>query len=410
MRVLELLSQPWAIRQDVLDNWVDVIARRLDGTGPLESRINLATGEPQPLGYEMRGNTAVIRVEGTLVKRLYLFDCGTSTEQVRAAVEAALQDASVRSILLEIDSPGGTVAGIQALAAFLRQACAIKPIYAFSDGVIASAAYWIAAACACVAVQETTVVGSIGVMSMHTDLSGQDAQAGIKRTYLHAGREKILGNDAEPLTDQARASIQALLDGTYAAFLGDVSSFRSLDLEKAGDWADGKKFKAKDALSVGLVDEITTLDAFLERIQKEDGFMPNPPADQAGQAPGQSLPVAQVAAQDVAAAVAAEASRVVALAGHLFGQEAGAKLGTLAASGMSAEQMAAAAAAFAPVAQTPAPASAAAVVPAPNAKAEMLAAIQAAAPDPLAPAQQATADDQINKLKAALAEGMKEVR
>lgn len=408
MRVLELLSQPWAIRQDVLDNWVDVITRRLAGTGPLESRINMATGESQPLGYQMRGNTAVIRVEGTLVKRLYLFDCGTSTEQVRAAVEAALQDASVRSILLEIDSPGGTVAGIQALAAFLRQACAVKPIYAFSDGVIASAAYWIAAACASVAVQETTVVGSIGVMSMHTDLSGQDAQAGIKRTYLHAGREKVLGNDAEPLTDKARASIQSLLDGTYAAFLGDVAAFRSLDLEKAGDWADGKKFKAKAALSVGLVDEITTLDAFLERIQQEDGHMTTPLTGQAGQAPAQ--PAAQVSAQDVTAAVAAETSRVVALAGHLFGQEAGVKLGTLAASGMSAEQMAAAAAAFAPAAQTPAPAPATAAPSAPDTKAQMLAALQAAAPDPLAPAQQATADDQKYKLKAALAEGMKEVR
>lgn len=416
MRVLELLAQPWAIRQDVLDNWVDVIARRLDGTGPLESRINMATGEPQPLGYQMRGNTAVIRLDGTLVKRLYLFDCGTSTEQVRAAVEAALQDASVRSILLEIDSPGGTVAGIQALAAFLRQACAIKPIYAFSDGVIASAAYWIAAACACVAVQETTVVGSIGVMSMHTDLSGQDAQAGIKRTYLHAGREKVLGNDAEPLTDQARASIQSLLDGTYAAFLGDVAAFRTLDLEKAGDWADGKKFKAKDALSVGLVDEITTLDAFLERIQQEDGFMTKPPADlvgqaaQAGQQPQTpAQPAAQTSAQDVAAAVKAETGRMTALASTVFGQEAGDKLARLAAAGVTAEQMAAVAGAMGQTAPAPA-APAAAVPPAPDAKAQMLAAIQAAAPDPLAPAQQATANDQKNKLKAALAEGMKEVR
>lgn len=402
MRVLELLEQPWAIRQEVLDRWINLVSRRLDiGTGQQGAIINLSTGESQPLGYQLRGDTAVIRVDGTLVKRLFAFDCGTSTEQVRSSVEAALQDASVRSILLEINSPGGTVEGTQALAAFLRKAGELKPLYAFSDGMLTSAAYWIAAACSRVAVQATTVVGSIGVLCVHTDISGQDAQAGIKRTYLHAGRDKALGNDAEPLTDQARASIQSLLDGTYAAFLGDVAAFRSLDMEKAGDWADGKKFKAKDALTVGLVDEITTLDAFIERIQKEDGFMPNPPADQAGQPQGQppAQPVAQAPQQDVAAAVSAETSRVVALAGHLFGQEAGDKLGKIAASGLTAEQMAAAAAAFGTTPQ----ASAQQAPPSAGTKEKILDALHAASPSPVAPAQQAPPANDVHALARKIA-------
>lgn len=405
MRVLELLEQPWAIRQEVLDRWINLVSRRLDlGTAQQGAIINLLTGESQPLGYQMRGDTAVISIDGTLVKRLFAFDCGTSTEQVRAAVEAALQDGAVRSILLEINSPGGTVEGTQALAAFLRKAGELKPIYAFSDGMLTSAAYWIAAACSRVAVQETTVVGSIGVLCVHTDISGQDAQAGIKRTYLHAGRDKALGNDAEPLSDHARAAIQALLDGTYAAFLAEVAAFRSLDLEKAGEWADGKRFKAKDALAVGLVDEITTLDAFIERIQQEDGLMTKTAADQqgqAGQAQGQQAqaqaqPVAQAPQQDVAAAVAAETSRVVALAGHLFGQEAGDRLGKIAASGMTADQLAAAAAAIAPPQGQQAS-------PAAGAKEKILDALHAAAPNPVSPAQQAPAANDVHALAKKLA-------
>lgn len=402
MRVLELLEQPWAIRQEVLDRWINLLSRRAAGEGKQGAFINLATGESQPLGYELRGGTAVIRVDGTLVKRLFAFDCGVSTEQVRAAVEAAMQDASVRSVLLDINSPGGTVEGTQALAAYLRQAGELKPIHAFCDGTMTSAAYWVAAACSRVAVQETAVVGSIGVLCVHTDVSAQDAEEGIKRTYLHAGRDKALGNDAEPLSDRARAAFQTLLDGTYAAFLADVAAFRSLDLEKAGEWADGKRFKAKDALAVGLVDEITTLDDFIGRIQQEDGFMNKPLVDQSGQSgQAQANAVEQAAAQDVNAAVAAETQRMVTLAGAVFGQEAGDKLGKLAASGVTAEQMAAAAEVFGQSSR--ADQVQAAALPAAGTKEKILDALHAASPSPVAPAQQAPTANDVHTLAKKIA-------
>lgn len=378
--------KPWAIEQRMLDHWLDLFSQRLAGlAGNQEAFVNLFTGESEPLGYSLRGDVAVIRVDGALVKRLYAFDCGTSTEQIRAAVEGALENSAVRSILLDINSPGGTVDGTQSLAAFLRSVSQVKPIYAYTDGALCSAAYWIASACTAVAAQETATIGSIGVLCLHRDVSGQDAAQGVKRTYLHAGKDKALGNDAEPLSDRARASIQALLDATYFVFRADVAAFRDLDPKAEGEWADGKVFGARAALELGLIDEITTLDAFLERIQQEDGFMNQNNGAPQATGPTQAqvqLPQGQAAVdveQALAAAVRGETERLTALAGAVFGQEVGEKFSRLAASGITPEQMAAASETLAkPEAKADAPQAK---------KDQMLAALQAAAPDPLSPVE-----------------------
>ena len=140
----------------------------------------------QDRGYELHGSVAVVPVIGTLTKKTYLFACGATYDQVRKGIEAALADHSVKGILLKIDSPGGTVDGCKETADYIHSVRGEKPIRAYADGEICSAAYWLASQCDEIAAPETAQVGSIGVLTVHEDWSKADEEWGVKRTFLTA--------------------------------------------------------------------------------------------------------------------------------------------------------------------------------------------------------------------------------
>lgn len=216
-----------------------------------------------PSSYQLVGQAAVVPIMGTVAKRMNMMSSisgGASIEFVGAQIRQAVNDPSVRKVILQIDSPGGSVYGVQELADEIYAMRSAKPIIAVADDLAASAAYWIGSAASEFVVTPSGEVGSIGVVAMHVDYSGALEQDGIKVTYIHAGEHKVEGNPYEPLGDDARGFMQKRVDEYYDAFVGAVARNRgvrrSTVIEQFGG---GRVFGAEQAKAAGMVDRIATL-------------------------------------------------------------------------------------------------------------------------------------------------------
>jgi len=211
---------------------------------------------------------AIIEINGPLAKNIDWFDRFVfgmfDYLDVQTAVKTALEDETVLGIVLALDSPGGTVNGVEEAAQAVFNARGQKPIVAFSSGMMASAAYRIGSAAEQIIIGKTAEAGSIGVLMIHTDWSRLEERIGIKTTYLTAGKYKALGNPSEPLSETARAEFQGQLDQLYTEFVETVALYRDVENDKALAMADGRIFIGERAVSVGLADEIGTLQAAVD--------------------------------------------------------------------------------------------------------------------------------------------------
>lgn len=226
----------------------------------------------EPTAYTITDGVAVLPINGVIAKRMNMFtqiSGGTSTQLAAQALQDAINDPAVHSIVLSIDSPGGTVDGTQALAnAVLKARDSGKSIVTLADGCMCSAAYWIGSAAQAVYIADsTTLVGSIGVVTSHTDVSGAQAAQGIKTTEISAGKYKRIASQYGPLTNDGRQSIQDSLDYTYSLFVDAVAKNRNVSgATVLRDMADGRVFTGKQAIDAGLVDGIETLDSLASRL------------------------------------------------------------------------------------------------------------------------------------------------
>jgi len=267
MRLVDIVSGAWAITPAMHREILGIYQRHIAGPKIDLDGLAAQIGKPlksEPKGYAIEERVAILPIEGVIAKRMNLLTYisgGTSTSFASAEFAKAMNDPAVDSIILLVDSPGGAVDGTQEFANVIESFRGTKPIVAFTDGMIASAAYWIAAAADRIYISgDTTQVGSIGVVATHTDLSGAEAQRGIRTTEITAGRFKRIASSYAPLTPEGRASIQDHVDSIYTAFVSDVARMRGSDVNTVLEkMADGKIFIGKSAIGVGLVDGVSTL-------------------------------------------------------------------------------------------------------------------------------------------------------
>ena len=213
---------------------------------------------------------AVIDVHGTLVQRSGGMDAMSglvSYSAVRGELELALADSSVRCIVLNLDSPGGEVAGCFELADRIRQATAEKPIAAYVHDLAASACYAIAAACTAIYMPETGAVGSVGVVMAHIDQSARDAAEGFKVTHLYSGARKVDGNPHEPLGEDARATMQGQIEQLAGIFQAKVAAWRGLSIG-AVKATEAGIFIGAQAVAAGLADGVMSADQVLDLAMK----------------------------------------------------------------------------------------------------------------------------------------------
>lgn len=266
MRVLDLLSEPWAILPAKKAEIEAIYMTHLRGEKidlkALEARLGRPLGNQRE--YQVVEGTAILPVEGVLSKRISLLhdvSGGTSTEKMSHQFEDALQDPEVQRIVLHVDSPGGAVDGTKAFADQVFQARGQKPIVAFVDGLAASAAYWIASAADKVFIKDVTaMVGSIGVVATHVDQSQADAKEGVVVTEITAGEFKRADSQHAPLSDKGHQMILDRVNALYSIFIADVARNRGVSTDTVrSDMADGRVFIGQDAVDRGLVDGVSTL-------------------------------------------------------------------------------------------------------------------------------------------------------
>ena len=206
---------------------------------------------------------AIVPVVGTLVARSgYLGAASglTAYSDIAETIEAAATDPGIRAILLDVDSSGGEVGGLFDLVDHIqaiRSQCG-KPIWAVADEAALSAAYAIACTADRLYVTQTGEVGSIGVVAVHRDESGADAQAGLAWTFIHAGATKVDGNPHQPLSDSARAALQADVDALYGRFVALVAQCRKKSPE-AIRATEASVYRGDQAVAAGLADKVGTL-------------------------------------------------------------------------------------------------------------------------------------------------------
>lgn len=285
MKILDIVTSPWAIMPEKLVELQEIYITHLRGEKIDLASVEARLGRPlnnEPRPYEVQDGVAVLAIDGVISKRMNIFQKisgGVSSELLRRDFSQAMNDPDVHSVVLYIDSPGGAVDGTQELAREIHAARGQgKNLVAFSDGLMASAAYWIGAQAHRAYISgDTVTVGSIGVVARHIDVSRYEEKIGVKTTEITAGRYKRAASEYEPLTETGRRTIQEMLDHIYNAFLADVARARpqlSIEPVKTGKeetipWADGRLFLGRQAIEAGLVDGVSTLAAVISDLSTE---------------------------------------------------------------------------------------------------------------------------------------------
>ncbi|MCP4845084.1 MAG: S49 family peptidase [Actinomycetia bacterium] len=255
----ELLHHhPWLITPEAHASLNDLVANSL------KAAAGAGEGKQDGPDAEVDDGLAVIPLQGVMLRRpdpIARFFGATDTETIREAVDLATGDRSVGAILLDIDSPGGSINGTPELAAAVRNAAARKPVYAFSAGMMCSAAYWVGSQADALYAAPSARVGSIGVLLPVVDRSEAFAKAGVKVEVFAAGKFKGAGVPGTSLTDDQRAWLQQGVEETWAQFKDAVRSRRDV----ANGAMEGQHFAAGSALGHGLLSGLTDTRAEVKR-------------------------------------------------------------------------------------------------------------------------------------------------
>jgi len=247
----------------------------------VEIRNNLPTAyEQQVPGYEARvarlpsanGAIAVLPIRGVLSYRgfgglLDLLIGGTSLDEFSKAFDRAIGDKGVGAVVLDIDSPGGSVMGLTEAASRIRAGREAKSVVAVANPTALSAAYWLGSAASQMVVMPSGQVGSIGVYREHVDVSEAEEAAGIKTTFIAAGEHKV--EDLLPLTDESRGAMQSQVDAYYDSFVGDVAKGRGVTAKVVREaFGKGRSVNAANAMASGMVDRVATLEEVISGMSR----------------------------------------------------------------------------------------------------------------------------------------------
>lgn len=268
-----VLAAPWAIEPHWLRVTYGVWSRgKIDAAALAQARAEWEArkasrprlDEPgaaiEGTGGTLRivGNVGVLSIEGPLFRHAGLivdWSGGTSYDALHRGLEAALASNAVTTILLRCNSPGGEADGVNELAKAIAAAAKEKEVWAYVDGLCASACLWLAVQADHIVAEESSEVGSIGVRCGIVDYSGADAAAGIREIEIISSQSP--GKRGTPVDDEVVGRLQTRIDDLAELFVAAVASGRGVDVETVlSDFGQGDVMIASKALAAGLIDEL----------------------------------------------------------------------------------------------------------------------------------------------------------
>ncbi len=270
-RRLAMSASPWALMPECLAAVTHPFAGQV--AGPIAARPVVSRGN-----QASSGAIAVLSLTGVITQHPdWMGD--TSLDGFMADFMTAMNDPAVGALLISIDSPGGSVYGVQEVSGMMRAMREQKPVVAFANSLAASAAYWIGCSASQFYCTPGGEVGSIGVWQAHMDISGMLTNAGIQTTVISAGKYKTEGNPYQALDADAQAFMQSRVDDYYTAFVDAVAQARGVktDVVKNG-MGQGRVLGASDALKQNMIDGVMTLPQVLQGMAKQISPALKPPA------------------------------------------------------------------------------------------------------------------------------------
>lgn len=278
-RILGAVSASlWMIDPDKAVEIANVLALRAAGQ-PQDwaGAPNQATYASEPVKAS-RGNIHVLKMHGTIMPRadfMMQMSGGVSLETFRKAFMNAASDPNAAAIVIDGNTPGGMVDMVPETANMIFKARRPdRPIVAVSNTMIASAGYYLASAADEIVMSPSANIGSIGVYTMHDDLSKRLEEQGVKKTTIFRGARKTERHPFAPLSKEAEAAIQKGVNVAYDGFTADVAKFRGVpvatvraDPENSEEhFGGGRVYHAKEAVRLGMADRIETLDETIQRL------------------------------------------------------------------------------------------------------------------------------------------------
>ena len=261
---VSIFNEPWAILPARLAEMTSQYEQLLERAKAGSFDDLFDDDETSEDGVTEIGSVAVVSIVGVLMKReswwMRWFG-GNSMDRLRHTIERLAQKATVRTIVLDLDCPGGTVAGTAELGNTIFAARQQKQVVAVVNELAASGGCWIGAAAERVVIGESAMMGHIGVIQKHFDWTAAAAELGVKPTLFTAGRYKAVGDPYKPIDDDGRTVFQGIIDEYYRQFVDAVAHFRGRSFDEVlTNMADARLFIGQQAIDAGLADEIGTLD------------------------------------------------------------------------------------------------------------------------------------------------------
>lgn len=282
---LEIFNRPTMIHPQKAELIVASLADRLGVTriaarapamfalsdAQLAQSVGDGDNDLDDVGYDLVNGIAIVPISGTLVHRfghLRPYSGMTGYDAIRQAVLHAATHPDVRAIVLDIDSPGGVVAGVFDLADEIAGLRGVKPIWAILDDCAFSAAYALASACDFVTVPRTGGVGSVGVVCMHVDYSQAIEAEGLKVTFVQYGAHKTDGNEFEPLEGDALRQIQNDVNAVGELFVQTVARNRKTSVARVRA-TQAACFMGQDGVKIGFADAVMAPDQAFRELLKQ---------------------------------------------------------------------------------------------------------------------------------------------
>jgi protease IV len=226
------------------------------------------------------GSVAVVKISGPIQTRMAGsgLSGGPDAEAIARRLYKISKDPTIKAVILRINSPGGTVGGVQEIyQGVLECKKKGKKVVASLGDVAASGGYYIAASADKIVTNPGTITGSIGVILQFGNLEGLFQKVGVRLQVIKSGEHKDIGSPARSLTPEEKQMLQASIDDAYAQFVDAVAQGRSLPREQIVPLADGRIFTGRQAMQAGLADELGGVHDALQVAIKLANLAPNPP-------------------------------------------------------------------------------------------------------------------------------------
>ncbi len=276
--VTEFVSTPWALPPERLAVMAGVVARWYTGA---PNAMEDDDYRQQKTAYEMRreqaarmsaGGVAVVACYGVIVQRAGMMTewCGgTSTQQLTSWLRELERDESVQQILVDFDTPGGSVYGVAEAGAEIRRIRAAKPIVGISNSLCASAGYWLGSQCSEFYITPGGEAGSIGVYQMHQSWAKYMQELGIDTRFLSAGKYKVEGNPYEALSEEGEAFLLSRVKEYYDDFVSAVAKGRSVPVDAVRNgMGQGRVLGGAACVAEKMADGVMTFDEVMRKMQR----------------------------------------------------------------------------------------------------------------------------------------------